>query len=183
MPQEEKQTYGLDDEMLSRQLSESKNQARQSSEAGKNKERAEEDREDKKNNTPKDSNTPKGRAGRMADTARLAKKKLGKLTKLSARSGFDWALRASWLSLFPSFLLTFIWINIHAIMHMVFPKFFCELGDEWPIGKWFKQFEIAAFVLVWLVIFSIIFMLYFIFGDAGLSDLYDLQKKVNESGK
>lgn len=41
-------------------------------------------------------------------------------------------LRQSWLNLVDSFGLTFIWINIHAFLHVVIgDKFFCKLGAEW----------------------------------------------------
>jgi len=41
-------------------------------------------------------------------------------------------LRQAWLHLIDSFGLTFIWINIHAFLHLVLgDKIFCKLGHEW----------------------------------------------------
>lgn len=40
-------------------------------------------------------------------------------------------LRAAWLALIPSWGLSLIWIDIHAFLRIVFPSFFCKLGEEW----------------------------------------------------
>jgi hypothetical protein len=51
-----------------------------------------------------------------------------------ARSGTSRALRWAWRLLIPSWGLTLIYIDIHALMHFVVPDVFCDLGEEWSDG-------------------------------------------------
>lgn len=52
------------------------------------------------------------------------------------RRGASEFLQKAWFSLFPSWGLTLIWINIHALLSLVIGKeVFCRLGDEWLDGK------------------------------------------------
>ncbi|MBN2853935.1 hypothetical protein JXK06_00130 [Patescibacteria group bacterium] len=45
-------------------------------------------------------------------------------------------LKSSWLNVFPSFGLSILWIDVHVILGKIFGnKVFCELGDEWTLGK------------------------------------------------
>ena len=49
-----------------------------------------------------------------------------KLTK-----AIDELLKAAWENLIDSFGLTLLYIYFHWFMHQLFPKFFCDLGQEW----------------------------------------------------
>jgi len=45
-------------------------------------------------------------------------------------------LKSSWFNVLPSFGLSILWIDVHVILGKVFGnKVFCELGDEWTLGK------------------------------------------------
>jgi hypothetical protein len=92
--------------------------------------------------------------GRLLNRAGQIRKAKDKKDKGMATMAFQQAtggvLRSAWISLIPSYGLTLIWINIHAFMRWIFPKFFCKLGSEWiprPIKKVSKTAGIGAYYL------------------------------------
>lgn len=69
----------------------------------------------------------------MAKEKKRQKKKASKKQKKKGAvyQGSKKALTAAWESLIPSWLTTIFLIDILAFMHLVLPKFFCALGEEW----------------------------------------------------
>lgn len=61
-----------------------------------------------------------------ADSKGDAASGIEKLTK-----AIDELLKAAWENLIDSFGLTLLYIYLHWFMHQLFPKFFCDLGQEW----------------------------------------------------
>ncbi|HKK54476.1 MAG TPA: hypothetical protein VJ926_03075 [Patescibacteria group bacterium] len=68
----------------------------------------------------------------MAQEKKKQKKKADKKKKMSPTyQGSKKALSMAWRSLIPSWLTTIFIIDLFAFLHVVFPKFFCSLGEEW----------------------------------------------------
>ena len=65
-----------------------------------------------------------------ADSKGDAASGIEKLTK-----AIDELLKAAWENLIDSFGLTLLYIYLHWFMHQLFPKFFCDLGQEWVPKK------------------------------------------------
>ena len=65
-----------------------------------------------------------------ADSKGNAASGIEKLTK-----AIDELLKAAWENLIDSFGLTLLYIYLHWFMHQLFPKFFCDLGQEWVPKK------------------------------------------------
>jgi len=61
-----------------------------------------------------------------ADSKGDAASGIEKLTK-----AIDELLKAAWENLIDSFGLTLLYIYFHWFMHQLFPRFFCDLGQEW----------------------------------------------------
>lgn len=74
-----------------------------------------------------------------------------------------WLLRAAWMSILP---FGFIYINLHVFGRLVFPSFFCKLGDEWEVpvpGR--GIIEAMGLLLLDVVIGIIIFGLFTVIYD------------------
>jgi cation transport ATPase len=68
----------------------------------------------------------------MAQEKKKQKKKANKKKKKSATyQGSKKALAMAWRALIPSWFTSIFVINAFAFLHLVFPKFFCALGEEW----------------------------------------------------
>lgn len=68
----------------------------------------------------------------MAKEKKRQKKKSAKSQKNSGlNQGSKKAMQMAWQSLIPSWLTSIFVIDILAFMHLVLPKFFCALGEEW----------------------------------------------------
>lgn len=68
----------------------------------------------------------------MAQEKKRQKKKETKASKRSATyQGSKRALAMSWEALIPSWFTSIIIIDILAFLHVIFPKHFCSLGEEW----------------------------------------------------
>ncbi|MCF7795310.1 hypothetical protein K9M50_03055 [Patescibacteria group bacterium] len=68
----------------------------------------------------------------MAREKKRQKKKASKKEKKGAvYQGSKRALSMCWKALIPSWFTTIFIIDIFAFLHVVFPKFFCSLGEEW----------------------------------------------------
>jgi hypothetical protein len=68
----------------------------------------------------------------MAQEKKKQKKKANKKKKKSGTyQGSKKALAMAWRVLIPSWFTSIFVINAFAFLHLVFPKFFCALGEEW----------------------------------------------------
>jgi cell division protein FtsL len=123
-------------------------------------------------------------------TARLAKEaakekvkeKVEERVMAPARTGTTWTLREAWIYLIPSWGLTFIWIDIHVFLHMIFPRIFGELGSEWTpkqlkavVGEKGREITAKSFGIIEKIIFVFCNVILF-FIIMGLVSLF-----VNES--
>lgn len=140
----------------------------------------------------------------MAQEKKKQKKKADKIKKMSpSYQGSKKAMAMAWRSLIPSWFTSIFIIDLFAFLHIVFPKSFCSLGEEWesPIAAvagdkkgssnksaMMKSVEpmivilINLFVLVAIAIAIVALMIAiaitnpWIFGWVAFSELWDLIK-------
>lgn len=68
----------------------------------------------------------------MAQEKKKQKKKTSKGKKMSPTyQGSKKVLSMAWRALIPSWLTSIFIIDIFVFLHIIFPKFFCSLGEEW----------------------------------------------------
>ncbi|MFA7365317.1 MAG: hypothetical protein WCZ12_03105 [Patescibacteria group bacterium] len=51
--------------------------------------------------------------------------------EMGSRMALDQLLKSAWINIFTTFTLSMFWVYIHVFLGMIFPKFFCKLGQEW----------------------------------------------------
>jgi hypothetical protein len=84
------------------------------------------------NNTESSGNEGMNYRQVMALEKKKQKKKAKKKKKKSATyQGSKQVLTMSWRALLPSWFTSIFIIDIFAFLHVVLPKFFCALGEEW----------------------------------------------------
>jgi hypothetical protein len=103
---------------------------------------------------------------------RSVKNKISDSLLLPVKSGLKWCLRLAWMSVFSvmGFMFGMLYINIHVFFRLIFPKVFCELGEEWipeQVLKLSKQSGIDSFMPLKIgekMLFAILEVFFIIFG-------------------